>query len=202
VTFVDENIGFDKPNSCKHVLLLYEEKEAARQIELRYLKNQLQKGQACACLVRSENIDVAKNTLRTELIDNGINVRTLEENGQLRIIPVTDSNIQIYNAKNANEIILTYSEILRSGKKVPTAGFGILPSEEDLIRPERLALQLELEKITRQIFSKASSTWICPYHVDDILDSLDKPWMAELVRSHDGVIYLPRNSNGVALNLT
>jgi hypothetical protein len=138
------------------------------------------------------------------MIDYGIDVHTLERNGQMTIIPVTDSFPNEYDTtKTANEIILKYSEIFNNYKKVPTAGFGILPSERDLIKPEGLALQLELERITRGIFSKSSSsTWICPYHVDNILESLDKPWMAELIQNHDAVIYLPRNSNGIALNLT
>lgn len=37
--FIDNSIGFDNSSSCRYILLVYEEIESARQIEMRYLKS-------------------------------------------------------------------------------------------------------------------------------------------------------------------
>lgn len=103
--------------------------------------------------------------------------------------------------KSIDIFYLKLIEKLFANKKPSFAGFGIVASERDLNKTNALAIQLQLDLIGQKKFGNFNGTWICPYHVDDIFESLDKQWMAELVRNHDAVIYLPRNSNGVALKL-
>jgi hypothetical protein len=199
--FVDDFIGYGSISSCKHVLLVYEEIERARQIELRYIRNQLQRNETCACLVRSDTIEADKSMLMTDMRDNGINVDALQRTHQLRIIAVTDPDILDHNPKTASALVEAYSEILQRDGKPPSAGFGIIASEQDLVRHERMALQIELEQIANQLIGQSEVTWICPYRVDDVFESLEKEWMQELLINHDAVIYAPKNSNGLALRL-
>lgn len=42
---------------------------------------------------------------------------------------------------------------------------------------------------------------MCAYQVDDIFADMDKEWMTELLASHDAVLYLPKLSNGIALDV-
>jgi hypothetical protein len=43
--------------------------------------------------------------------------------------------------------------------------------------------------------------WMCVYQVDNIAASMDEDWMAQLLDSHDLVLFLPKSSNGIALDV-
>ena len=201
--FIDSDIGFEK-SSCKHILLLYEEAEPAMKIKLRYLKSRLQKGERCACLVCGDGAAVNEN-IRAEMAGNEIDVDPLEKTGQLRIVTISDprSAIRDYNPENADGILQTLLDKIWEGAAPPSAGFGIVASKDDLIKPERLALQIELERLSNIITQSSNTrTWMCPYHVDNIAESLDREWVLQLLLNHDSVIYVPKNSNGIALKLS
>jgi hypothetical protein len=202
--FVDHLIGLDNPSQCKHILLLYEEIEAARRIEMRYIKNQLNLGQTCACLVHSENLETDETMLRSEMAYNGVDVDAVEKRDQLRIIPITETIIEKYKLRNLNtsdEIVRAYQEISTQGKRPPSAGIGKTASDEELTKPERQALRLEVEQIANQMCQQGDFTWICSYPVENVMKSLDKEWIQALVLHHDAVIYVPINSNGLVLKL-
>lgn len=205
--FIDKAVGFDTPYSCRHILLVYEEIESARKIEMRYLKSRLQKGETCMCLAHSDNIEThssENNMMRAEMTDRGIDIDTLEKTGQLAIMTMPNSeSLKIYdgNKESVNEMYLELVSKLWAGKKPPFAGFGLMASEQDLKKPKGLATQLQLEQIGGKQFERFDGTWVCPYHVDDIFESLEKDWMKELLLHHDAVIYVRRNYNAIALML-
>ncbi|AIC15287.1 MEDS domain-containing protein [Nitrososphaera viennensis] len=206
--FMDNVVGFDTSFSCRHILLVYEEIESARQIEMRYLKSRLQKGETCMCLAHSDNTEeghgTESNMMRAEMIDSGIDIDNLEKTGQLAIITVPNSgSLKILdgNPKSVNAMYLELVEKMFGGKKPPFGGFGLVASEHDLRKPEGLAMQLQLERLGKKGFENFVGTWICPYVVDDLYESLDKEWMRELLLCHDAVICVRRDFSAIALNL-
>lgn len=207
-----EAISLNPPSPCRHILLVYEEIESARNVEMRYLKSRLQKGESCVCLAHNHDIIRSpaseSDLLRTEMIDSGIDVDQLERAGQLEIFGVPNSElgqVPISNEKKEESINSFYIKLvtrLFTNKRPPFAGFGIIASESDLNKAEYLSIQLELEQIAKERSASFKGSWICPYKVDNILESLEEGWMARLLLSHDAVIYLPKFSSGVALLLT
>jgi len=207
-SFIDNVVSFDTSFSCRHILLVYEEIESARQIEMRYLKSRLQKGETCICLAHSDGTEEShgseSNMMRAEMIDSGIDISGLEKTGQLAIITTPNSGtlkIQGGNPKSVNAMYLELVGKMFGGKKSPFGGFGIVTSEQDLRKPEGLAMQLQLEQLGKKGFEKFVGTWICPYVVDDLIESLDEEWMRELLLCHDAVICVRRDFSAIALNL-
>lgn len=187
---------------------MYEEIESARQIEMWYLKSRLQKGETCMCLAHCNNMEEGRGSesdmMRAEMIENGIGVDNLEKTGKLAIITMPNSGpfkIPDGNPKSVNAVYLELVEKMFGDKKPPFGGFGLVASDHDLRKPEGLAMQLQLEQLGKKGFENFVGTWICPYAVDDLIESLDKEWMRELLLCHDAVICVRRDSSAIALNL-
>lgn len=72
--------------------------------------------------------------------------------------------------------------------------------ESGMVKQLQIERYFQSDPIAIEKFGKGS--WICTYYLDDILSALAKDvWMKELVESHDAVIYLRRNRNGIAIRL-
>jgi hypothetical protein len=155
-------------------------------------------------LIHGVDVKADENLLRIEMIDNGIDLEVAEKTGKLRIIPMNGEVIGKYNLENlktSSEIVEAFLELLTQGTGLPTAGIGKTASDEELSNPERLALRLEVEQIANKMYTQYDGTWICPYHVNNLQESLHEEWVEKLVLNHDAVIYLPKNSNGLAMRL-
>jgi hypothetical protein len=162
------------------------------------------------CLAHGDNSteeghDSESNMMRAEMTDSGIDIDRLEKTGQLAIMTIPDSgSLKTQDCNHPKSVNATYLELVGKmfgGKKPPFGGFGIAASERDLRKPEGLALQLQLERLGKKGFENFVGTWICPYAVDDLIESLDKEWMRELLLCHDAVICVRRDFSAIALNL-
>jgi hypothetical protein len=120
--FIDNVVGLDSTTlACRHILLVYEEIELARQIEMRYLKNRLQRRETCVCLAHVSESDI----LRADMIDSGIDFDGLERAGKIETIPITNSGFDtIQNTgdqKSINALYLKLVEKLFAYKQPPFA---------------------------------------------------------------------------------
>ncbi|HEX2014029.1 MAG TPA: hypothetical protein VLA68_02255 [Nitrososphaera sp.] len=55
---------------------------------------------------------------------------------------------------------------------------------------------------SKELCAKPGMSMLCPRYVRNIEKRIDDGrWMRELLQIHDAVIFLPRNSDGLAMNL-
>ncbi|HEX7033359.1 MAG TPA: hypothetical protein VF172_10200 [Nitrososphaera sp.] len=59
--------------------------------------------------------------------------------------------------------------------------------------------------VERRIQSRGSGelgyVWMWTYQVDSISEAMNEEWMAQMLDSHEAVLFLPKLSNGIALDL-
>ena len=199
----------------KHILLLYEEPERAREIEFQFLKHGLEQAEHCIFMVHiaeqnNNNHDPGDHhkggnlaCMEREMKDAGIKVDQYRETKQLLIFPVPNL---IKKAGGFDNISGIWDEIEQLDKDLFShveAGFrgvGIRLPVNKLQSDERinaLAIQVDIERKGQIEFQRGQfkGSWICPYRVDNLLQSLESehlgPKLLSLIINHDVVIYAP-----------
>ena len=141
--------------------------------------------------------------IEREMKDAGININTYQEAKQLRIFPVPDLIKKAGGFDNISGIWDRIEELdkdLFSQMEVPFRGVGIrLPVNklhgED--RTSALAIQVDVERKAQNEFGygKFKGSWICPYRVHDLAESLEGEQsglqLLSLIINHHAVIYVP-----------
>jgi len=195
----------------RHILLLYEEPELARIVTLRFLKNGLKKGECCTYIfpeeVGYESCDAS--FLEQEMQDNGIDTSYYKQKGLLHFYSRHDENIPDVDA--FKQVLFNFQKKLLNQvgpeNQRPVYMRGVGRAYRNIQTKSGMIAELQIEKYFQndasavKLFGKGN-TWICTYKVDNIQSALEKEaWVKELVQNHDSVIYLPRDANGLALNL-
>jgi hypothetical protein len=211
----------------KHILLLYEEPERAREIEFQFLKQGLEHGEHCTFLVHfieqnvNSHVDLGDHhkshsleCIEREMKDGGINVDAYEEKAQLRIFPVPNLIKKAGGFDNISGIwdaIEGLDEDLFSQMVAPFRGVGIRLPVNKLHGEDRmnaLAIQIDIEKKGQIEFERGHfrGSWICPYMVDNLADSLEHEQsglqILSLIAHHEAVIYAPALKEPVVLRLS
>ncbi len=201
----------------KHILLLYEEPERAREIEFKFLKYGLELKEHCTFMV---HIDEQKNNdnyhepgdhhkshtlecMEREMKDAGIDVNAYQRAKQLRIFAIPDLIKKAGGFDNRDSIWKEIEELdkdLFSQMETPFRGVGIrLPVNklqgEDKINA--LAIQVDVERRAQNEFGcgRFKGSWICPYRMDNLSESLEGEQsgvqLMSLILNHHAVIYAP-----------
>lgn len=201
----------------KHILLLYEEPERAREIEFQFIKYGLEHAEHFTFMV---HIDGQKNNnsnhdpgdhhkshslecMEREMKDAGINIDAYQETKQLQIFPVSNLIKKAGGFDNIRGIWDRIEELdkdLFSQMEAPFRGVGIrLPANklhgEDRINA--LAIQVDIERKAQNEFGCGNfkGSWICPYRVDNLAESLEDEQsglqLLSLITHHHVVIYVP-----------
>lgn len=203
----------------KHILLLYEEPERAREIEFKFINYGLEHAEHCTFMIHVAEQNNNNNNnhhdpgdhhkshslecIEREMKDAGININTYQEAKQLRIFPVPDLIKKAGGFDNISGIWDRIEELdkdLFSQMEVPFRGVGIrLPVNklhgED--RTSALAIQVDVERKAQNEFGygKFKGSWICPYRVHDLAESLEGEQsglqLLSLIINHHAVIYVP-----------
>ena len=197
----------------KHLVMFYEEAEYAKSIQVRFLKAGFEKRECVVYAARDDDdLYLTKETMR----EYGIDIENSSSKGLLQFYmqkpPIDDVEsykraIDLFN----QEITRNYS--MANGKNgSPTLprirGVGsmfrdIFASVENYSSNKS---QVTTQLLMEELFQKANTSsfkdsWMCAYQVESIMEQLDKPWMESLLMSHDAVLFLPKFSNGLALDL-
>jgi hypothetical protein len=200
----------------KHIVMFYEEPEYARMVALRFLKNGLERGELCKYDIPTDDGDFDadyadiddKGFVEQEMQDYGIDTTYYKDKGLLHLYSFRENHITDFNSfrRGTEDAHRTLLKQFGSVSKFPNwRGIG-RPHTNIKTNSGRVA-QLQIEKyFQNDVLAKGisnSGTAICTYRLNNISEALDKQelWVKELIQSHDAVIYLPRNGNGLALRL-
>jgi hypothetical protein len=204
----------------KHILLLYEEPERAREIEFQFIKHGLEHAEHCTFMIHideQENNNNNNNShdpgdhhknhslecIEIEMKDAGINVDAYQEAKQLRIFPLLNLIKKAGGIDNISGIWDGIGELDKDlfGKiEAPFRGVGIRLPVNKLQGEDRinaLAIQVDIEKKSQNEFGCGNfkGSWICPYRVDNLADSLEGEQsglqLLSLIINHHAVIYAP-----------
>jgi hypothetical protein len=141
--------------------------------------------------------------IEREMKDAGINVDAYQEAKQLRIFPLLNLIKKAGGFDNISGIWDGIEELdkdLFSQMEVPFRGVGIRLPVNKLRGEDRinaLAIQVDIERKAQNEFScgNLKGSWICPYRVDDLADSLEDEQsglqLLSLIINHHAVIYAP-----------
>jgi hypothetical protein len=218
------------PAHSKHILLLLEEPEAARLFEYRFLRDGLENGCSCVYLVSGpeERLlveeELADFGVDVEHHSKNNRLKVLDVREIMTKYPnENDEDSRRY----ASRILRTLYEDILGGMKSPIRGVGIVASIDNLSEgsgssdkefmkttdgkrvnfsiPENhpMEFQLGLEEAGNIFTKDIQTSWICPYFVKDIQSALDdNRWIPKLISYHEAVVYVRRNANTLALNLS
>jgi hypothetical protein len=183
----------DTLSGHKHIALFYEELEAARIVEYRYLKNGLLKGQAGIHII-PDNIDVS--SIENEMTNNGIDVESFVKKGVLHIRQVSDTrNDQGGKVKRFENIAMEILDDL----KPPFRAVVIHVSEVNT--EEQMASKLVAEHSYHSSFSSFGGSLLCSYPVEQIEPRRRGKWIEDLLQNHHSAIFVTKQRQGIAFNL-
>jgi len=191
-----ESLNNNDSNSLRHVILFYEEPEFARDIQSRFLENGLTRDEQC---VIASCYDV--ESLRKDFADFGIDIEEYRTKDLIRIHQLRCDARDIQREYFSDLAELLIPKIKRQGSHRSIRSMvshGTILDEEKYIEP---VSNMEMECMAYYNDS-INEMRLCCYPIADIDAALDRPWMKTLLKSHQGVIYLPKLSNGVALNIS
>jgi hypothetical protein len=195
----------------KHMVMLYEEPEYARLVQIRFLNDGLKKGECCVYATSDHD---SLNLTKTDMVQNGIDVDNYMNKGllqfHLRNPSISDSGSYEVAIKAFQETIGStyFSAPQHSTEKFPKIrGVGSVNpyvfahKNVDSEGPEA-ASQLMVERLFQsQSLDSFEGVWMCTFQVDNILGSMNEEWMKAILRSHDAVLFLRKLSDGIALDI-
>jgi hypothetical protein len=202
--FID-SIG-SEVNKKKHIVIFYEESERARNIEFRFIKNGLLKNEHCIYTVAEEGGEEGTKEdvisfIEREMNDYGIDV--YKYNNKNDLLHIYQTPYPLANQKdiiNNREIIL---KTLLAGLKPPfrIANNTLIP---ELKTREQIRANIEIERKIRYDFNnnRFPGSFMCSYHIKNIISDIRGEWMRNMLLNHQNVIFLPKLSNGLVLNLS
>lgn len=186
----------DNVHHRKYIILFYEEPELARQIEYRFLKNGLDKGEHCIYIVH-EGKDLNLDFIEQEMMRNGINVPLFKDKDLLHLYEVAYANSRhpedaLEICQKALDKVLNLKQPLR----------GVQPPLVFEYDTDGMDTELQVEVYLHDILQRINCSWICCYYLEDIELHIGERWMNDLLKKHHAAIYAPKLSNAVIINLT
>ncbi len=211
----------------KHILLLYEEPERAREIEFQFLKYGLDLKEHCTFMVHIEEQENNNNDhdpgdhhrshtlgcIEREMKDAEIDVDAYRGAKQLRIFAVPNIIKKAGGLDNTHSIWREIEELdkdLFNQMEVPFRGVGIRLPVNKLQGENRinaLAIQVDIERRAQNEFGygRFKGSWICPYRVDNLAESLEAEQsgvqLMSLILNHHAVIYAPTLKEPVVFHI-
>lgn len=201
----------------KHILMLYEEPESARLVQMRFINSGLEKRE-CNVYVSSDNESISD--IKRDMVEYGIDVASQIQRGllQFHVWKNQISDEESYRHENMlffQAVAKTFFSSSAAYQIPPTlpAIRGVSTVFQNTFVKEnedrdsdtsnnngatRLLMERLFHRLDLPLFNGA---FLCAYQVDNISAKMDKEWMKELLTNHDAVLFLPAMSNGLALDL-
>ncbi len=193
----------------RHIVMFYEEPEYAKLVLMRFLDDGLRKGECCIYFVQDEQDRLFTHM---EMTGYGIDVDSYVKKGLLQLYDKTNiKDLESFKRaistikKETAEKFFNYHQ-QSSQALPPIRGVGLSISQ---VSPDgdsgsqRMAtVELQIERFFHnEALRSFNGAWICPYHLDNIDAQMEKKWMEDVLNNHDAVLFLPKLSNGIALDL-
>lgn len=171
----------DSIENKQHIVLFYEDREYARLVEFRFIKNGLMRNERCIYAT-----DEDTGTIVLKMLSYGIPI-TYFHNGMLQVLSVHEKSGSVDEifAKSKVE-----AERLLSGLVQP---FRIVSRlVPDVGNKNGIQAELKMEETTHKQFGDFGGSLICPYDVSKIEPTRRQEWMKQLKENHHVVIYTTR----------
>ncbi len=175
----------------KHILLLYDDQDYAKQIEFEFLKKGLEKEQHCIYATEED-----PGYIMLKMINYGIPIDYFKRKNLIRVFqmpsPFGGDCGGLEGCKNNIATILAES-------KPP---FRIVArAVPDVSTHEGMSTELELEQDFHSTFDDFGGSIICPYDITKIEPSSRKKWIAGLLRNHHNLLYVSKSEKSGVFNL-
>jgi hypothetical protein len=185
----------DTLSDQKHIVLFYEQLEAARIVEYHYLKNGLLKGQY---VIHITPDDISISSIENEMTKNGIDVESFIKKGLLHIRQVSATrNDQDGEVKRFEYIA---KEILDNLKSPSRAIRAVLILSE-VNTEEQIESKLVVEHSYHSSFHSFGGSLLCSYPVKQIEPRRRGKWIEDILQNHHSAIFVTKPGQGIAFNL-
>ncbi|HJU12896.1 MAG TPA: MEDS domain-containing protein [Candidatus Nitrosotalea sp.] len=165
----------------KHMMLLYDDPEYAREIETIFIAKGLQKGECCI-YVSHDGYSFETSALGQFGIDGKRCIR----DGTLHIVNSEDFADRA-NSKSALEKLLCVptAKVRMVGRWIPDVG-----------TVKGIASELELEKDVHSHFDEFPGSILCTYKIDNICKTDHAGWTIKIMNNHHSVMLLTGERKG------
>ena len=175
----------------KHMLLLYDDQNYAKQIEFEFLKKGLEKEQHCIYATEED-----PGYIMLKMMNYGIPIDCYKRKNLLHVFqmpnPFGDDCSGLEGCKNNIATILAES-------KPP---FRIVArAVPDVSTHEGMLTELELEHYLHSTFDEFGGSVICPYDITKIESTSRKKWIAGLLENHHNLLYVSKSEKSGVFNL-
>jgi hypothetical protein len=184
----------DNLSDQKHIVLFYEELEAARIVEYHYLMNGLLKGQDGIHII-SDDIDIS--SVEDEMIKSGIDVEDFKKKGLLHIRQVSARNYREGPVKGFDSIVKDIVAELKS----PSRFRMIARAIPDVSTEEHITDELEVECAYHSTFHNFGGSLLCSYQVEQIEPKRRGKWIEDILQNHHSAIFITKPGEGIAFNM-
>lgn len=171
----------DSIENKQHIVLFYEDREYARLIEFRFIKNGLMCNERCIYAT-----DEDTGTIVLKMLSYGIPINYFH-NGMLQVLPVhkKSGSVDEIFAKSKIDAEKLLSRLVPPFRLVSR----LVP---DIDNKNGMQAQIKMEEITHKQFEDFGGSLICPYDVSKIEPTRRREWMKQLHENHHVVIHSTR----------
>ena len=177
----------------EHIVHFYEDSEYAKDIQFRFIKNGLTKGERCIYLLH-ENDDTKK--IEQEMIDYGISVEESKNKNLLYQVRIPSIHEGIDNILKS--VLERFKEITND-MTLPWRSVGRIVNEVDT--EEKINLELSLEKYFQQNIENFNGIVLCPYALSHLPEDKRGKWMTDIMHNHHTAIFSSTPEKGMVFNM-
>jgi len=175
----------DHMESSKHILLLYDDPEAAKLVMFRFIKNGLVNGEDCLYLTEEDS-----GSIVIKMMTHGIPLRYFQ-NKQLQVLQISN------RYGDRDEIVSSCRKDIMMSVMNLRKPFRIVSRIVPNIETEvGISAELELEQLVQNKFDDFGGSIMCPYDISKIEKKKREKWLEELRENHHIIIYVPKSGHG------
>jgi hypothetical protein len=182
----------DTLENKKHIVLCYENHTFGKEIEYRFIKNGLIKGETCIYVTNKDNELLIESEMRSHNID----VDDYNKKGLLNIYKVTDF------PKYSKDIIERAEEYLDEILSATTLPYRIVGKLIDEINTKELIqANMDLEQLFHSKFEKFNGSALCIYNINKNIFNTNGKWIETILENHHSAIFVTDNpEEGIAID--
>ena len=173
----------DNLESRKHIVLYYENQEFSKEIQFRFIRNGLIKGENCIYVTNNDNTKLIENDMR----NHGINVDKFNKKGLLHIYKIPE-----YLLKYPKDVIEKANEFLDAMLSNITQPFRIVGRLiDEITTEEQIQANMALEQIFHSKFEQLNGIVLCHYDINKNIFDTNGKWMETILENHHQPFLLP-----------
>ena len=175
----------------KHLILFYESSEHARRLEFTFLSTGLRMGESG--LYASSKDDPAR--VLGEMKSFGIGVDRYLKSGSLRVRKVPDP------ALDPEGPLHGFREFLNAERGAVAGPLWQVTRLFDPSTEAEVNSIIEIERLVEVSVEGTQDRIVCSFCMKGDLHASFGTWFTEMMKSHDGVVFVPSSSDGVAFSV-